>query len=76
MSGGRQSWYVLGCYLAPCDASTLDSVVAAIVRHIRGTELLVAVNFNTNLELLDNNERDKAVAAVMETEGMEDMVSK
>ena len=42
-------WYMVVCYLVPFDAFTLESVIASIVFRIRGTELLAAVNFNTDL---------------------------
>ena len=36
-------------------------------------ELLVEEYFNANLSAPNGNERDKAISAVMETEGLEDM---
>ena len=42
-------WYIVGCYLAPDDTSTIDSVIAALKELPRGAELLVAGEFNVNL---------------------------
>ena len=47
-TGGRR-WYIVGCYLAPDDTSTIESVVAAVKEKPRGSELLLAVDLNVNL---------------------------
>ena len=31
MASGGQRWYIIGCYLAPDDALTIEYAVAAIV---------------------------------------------
>ena len=69
--GGRR-WYVVVCYLVMRDALSLESVVVAIVRRPRGTELLFAFNFSTDLESPDKNKRDKAISSMMPTEGLDD----
>ena len=40
-TGGRR-WYIVGCYLAPDDTSTIESVVVALKERPRGAKLLVA----------------------------------
>ena len=55
------------------NVSNPESAVAAIVHRPRGTELLVARNFNTDLESLDEKKCDEAIKAGMSTEGLEDM---
>ena len=35
-------WYIIGCYLAPNDTLTIESVVAALMERPRGTALVVA----------------------------------
>ena len=45
-TGGRR-WYIIGCYLAPDDARTIERVVTALGDQPRGTALLVAGDFNT-----------------------------
>ena len=42
-------WCAVGCYLAPDDTSTIDSVVAAIKERPRGAKLLVTGDFNVIL---------------------------
>ena len=62
------------CYLAPRDASTLESIVAAIVHRPRGAELLIVCDFYTYLESTDSNERDEAITEEMAMEGLKDMM--
>ena len=71
--GGRR-WHVVGHYLTPCDASTLDSVVAVIGQRPRGAKLLIYGDLNTDLELLDGHKCNEAVVVEMNTEGLEDMM--
>ena len=59
---------MVGCYVAPHDASTLDIVVTAIDHRPRGTELLVAGDFNTYLESLYVNGRGEVITIAMATE--------
>ena len=47
-TGGRR-WYIIGCYLAPDDARTIERVVTALGYQPRGTALLVTGDFNTDL---------------------------
>ena len=47
-TGGRR-WYIIGCYLAPDDARTIERVVTALGDQPCGTALLVAGDFNTDL---------------------------
>ena len=64
---------MVGYYIAPHDASTLESAVAAIGHMYRGAYTLVSRDFNTDLELMDSKKCDQAIAAAMETEILEDM---
>ena len=43
-------WYIIGCYLAPDDTSTIECIVAALKDRPKGTALLVAGDLNTDLE--------------------------
>ena len=47
---GRRRWNIVGCYIAPSDASTIENVVAVIRARPYGAKLLVGVDINTNLE--------------------------
>ena len=64
VAGGRR-WYVVGCYLVPHDAFTLERVFSMIGHRPRVTELLVAEYFNTGLESLDGNKRDEVISSSM-----------
>ena len=39
---GARRWYIVGCYLAPDDTSTIERVVEAIRERPKGAELMVA----------------------------------
>ena len=39
---GARRWYIVGCYLAPDDTSTVERVVAALDERPKGADLLVA----------------------------------
>ena len=58
---GRQRWCMVGCYLAPRDAFTLEIIIAAIGRRHRGTHILFVGNLNTDQKLTDGNGHDKAI---------------
>ena len=49
LATGARRWYIIGCYLAPDDTSTIESVVAALKERPQGTALLVARDLNTTL---------------------------
>ena len=66
-------WYIVGCYLAHDDTSTIESVVAALKELPMGAELMVAGDFNANLAEQEGDRRGEDIAAAMTTEGLEDM---
>ena len=70
---GRR-WHVVGCEITTRDASTLDRIVAETGHRYRGTEILVAGDFNTDLESPYGNKRDKAISAAMATKGLDYMM--
>ena len=41
METGWQRWHIIGCYITPGDVSTIEDIVAAIIRCPRGARLLV-----------------------------------
>ena len=73
MVKGERRWYIVGCYLAPNDTSTIESVVAAIKECLRGAELLLAGGFNFNLAEPEGDRRGDDIVADMVTEVLEDM---
>ena len=66
-------WYVVRCYIAPDNASTIEAVVAATSQKPCGADLLVIGNFNADLESPEENARDEESAAALATTGLEDM---
>ena len=70
---GEIQWYIIGCYLAPDDTLTIESVVAAIKERLWGAELLVAGYLNINLEDPDGYQREEEIAASFTMAGIEDM---
>ena len=42
---GRRRWYIIGCYIAPDDARTIERVVTALGDQPCGTALVVAGGF-------------------------------
>ena len=57
LATGVQRWYIIGCYLAPDNTSTIESVVAALKERPRGAALLVAGDLNTTLMEPENDRR-------------------
>ena len=56
LATGARRWYIIGCYLAPDDTSTRESVVAVLKEMPKGTALVVAGDLNT---ALDDPEKDR-----------------
>ena len=65
LASGDRQWYIMGFYLAPDDASTIEDAVAAIGMQPRGSALLVVGNLNTNLAALEGRERYEGVAVAL-----------
>ena len=45
----ERRWYIVGCYLAPENISTIESVVAALKERPLESKLLEAGDFNVEL---------------------------
>ena len=73
-TGGRR-WYIIGCYLAPNDAWTIERVVKALGDQPRGTALLVAGDFNTDLGETASDRRGTEIAAALTEAGVKDMTA-
>ena len=63
----------MGCYLAPDNTLTIESVVAALKERPKGTKLLVVGDFNANLAEPGGDRREEDIAAALAMEGLEDM---
>ena len=72
---GRRRWYIIGCYLAPDDARTIERVVTALRDQPRGTALIVAGDLNTDLGDMASDGRGTEIAAAITEAGLEDMTA-
>ena len=66
----------MGCYLAPDDTSTIESVVAALKEQPRGAKLLVAGDFNAKLSETKGKQRREDIAAALPMEDLEYMLAR
>ena len=46
---GRRRWFIVGCYIAPDEAQTIERVVKALKDKPPGSALVVAGDLNTDL---------------------------
>ena len=75
LATGERRWYIIRCYLAPNDTSTIESVVAALKERPRGSEMLVAGDLNANLDHPEGYRREEEIAAALIEAGFEYMSS-
>ena len=72
---GRRRWYIIGCHLAPNNARTIERVVTALVDQPRGTAIIVAGDFNTDLGEMASDGRGTEIAAALTEAGLEEMTA-
>ena len=72
---GARRWYIIGCYLAPDDAETIERVVTALGDRPKGTALIVTGDLNTDLGDAESDKRGLEIAAAMTEAGVEDMTA-
>ena len=70
---GRMRWYIVGSYIAPDDAQTIERVLMALGDQPAGTALVVAGDLNTNLGEVEGNRRGAEISAALTEAGLEDM---
>ena len=70
---GTRRWYIVGCYLAPDDTSTIERFDEALKERPKEAKLLVAGDLNANLAEKEGDRRGDNIAAALATEGLEDM---
>ena len=75
LATGERRWYIIGCYLAPDETLTIESVVAVLKERPRGATLLVSGDLNTTLTEPGNNRRGTEIAAALKEKGLEDMAA-
>ena len=73
LDSGGQRWYIVGCYLARNDASTIEDVVAAISQRLHGAALLLNGYLNTDLEAQEVRAREEKITSAMSMEGLKDI---
>ena len=73
LATGARQWYIVGCYLAPDDTSTIERVVEALRDRPKGAELMVAGDLNTNLAAPEGDRREEDITETSATEGLKDM---
>ena len=72
---GRRRWYIIGCYLAPDDSRTTERVVTELGDQPRGTAIVVAGDFNTDLGETASDGRGTEIVAALTEAGVEDMTA-
>ena len=72
---GARWWFIIGCYLAPDNTSTIERVVGALKERPKGTALVVVGDLNTALEDPENDRRGTEIALAMTAAGVEDMTA-
>ena len=60
----------MGCYIAPDETSTIESVVSALKERPRGAKLLVPGDFNVKLSDTEDDRKGEDIAAALEKEGL------
>ena len=73
MATGERRWYIIGCYLAPTDNLSIESVVAAIKYHPRGSKVLVVEDLNINLEEPEGDWREEYIVEVLTMTRLEEV---
>ena len=76
LATGARRWYIIVCYLAPDNTSTIESVVVALKEIPQGTALVVAGDLNTTLDDPENDRRGTEIATALTETGLEDMAER
>ena len=74
MAMGERQLYIVGCYLALGYGVKIWGVEMAMKEWPRGTDLIVAGDLNVYLEKAGGQGRDKEIAAMVTTAGLEDIL--
>ena len=68
-----QWWYILGCYLDPENALTIEDVVVAIIQWPCRSAFMVTGNLNANLAASEGHAWDEVITSALSTAGLEEM---
>ena len=71
----QRRWYIIRCYLAPNNISTIKSVVTALKKRPWRLELLVVGGLNANLDHTEVDWREGKITAALTTAVLEDMLA-
>ena len=66
---GARRWYIIGCYLSPNYAETIERVVTALGDRPKGTALIVEGYLNTDLEDSESDRRGSEIVEAMTEAG-------
>ena len=72
---GRRRMYIVGCYIAPDDAQTIERLVKALKDKPPGSALVVAGDLNTDLGEVEGDRRGTEISAALTEAGLEDMTA-
>ena len=73
MVTGRRRWNVIGCYIAPINASIIEVVAATIRDQPYGAKLLMSGDLNANLQEPEVTPQVEAIANELMVVGLMDM---
>ena len=71
LTTGDRRWYIVGCYLAPFDNTTIRYVDAAMVKWPRESELIFAGDLNVYLKRTGGRGLYEEIAVAVATVGLE-----
>ena len=69
---GRRQWHVMGCYISPRNASTVEDFAVAIRDQPYGAELLVVGNLNTSLAEPEGTPQGESIMDKLTAAGLMD----
>ena len=75
LATGELRLYIIGCYLAPDNTLTINSVVAALKERPQGLEILVIGDLNVNLKDPEGYQREEDIVAALTAMGLEYMMA-
>ena len=73
MVTGRRRWHIIGRYIFPSDASTIEYIIASTMAQNYRADFLVAGNINNNLEDPEGTPQAEAIADKLTAAGLMDM---
>ena len=75
MDMGERRWFIVGCHLAPYNASYIEQVVGATGQRPHRDNLMMVVDFNADIADLEGNTQDEAFVVVLSDAGLKEMYS-